>query len=79
MPAWPIAGAALAFALAVAPAHAQQARSFVSAALGNDANAPNCLRTAPCKTFQVAHDNTLANGEITVLKRATNHRGSSTQ
>src|SRR5262249_44445585 len=32
-----------------------------------DANAPNCVRLAPCKTFQTAHDNTLANGEITVL------------
>jgi len=56
----------IALGLNVAPAHAQQSRSFVSG-LGNDANAPNCLRTAPCRTFQVAHDNTLANGEITVL------------
>jgi len=47
-------------------AHAQQARSFVSG-LGSDTNAPNCVRTAPCRTFQVAHDNTLTNGEITVL------------
>jgi hypothetical protein len=50
----------------IAPAEAQQARSFVSG-LGNDANAPNCTRTAPCRTFQKAHDNTLSNGEITVL------------
>jgi len=63
----PFAGALiLAAGLGVAPVHAQQARSFVSG-LGNDANAPNCTRTAPCRTFQAAHDNTLANGEITVL------------
>jgi hypothetical protein len=35
--------------------------------LGNDAHAPNCTRAAPCRTFQVAHNSTLANGEITVL------------
>jgi len=58
--------ALLALVLAAVPANAQQARSFVSG-LGNDANAPNCTRTAPCRTFQTAHDNTLANGEITVL------------
>jgi len=51
---------------ALSAADAQQARSFVSG-LGNDGNAPNCTRTAPCRTFQVAHDNTLTNGEITVL------------
>src|SRR5262249_14023927 len=52
--------------VSAAPAHAQLARSFVSG-LGNDANAPNCARTTPCRTFQVAHDNTLPLGEITVL------------
>jgi hypothetical protein len=56
----------LALGLNGAPAQAQQSRSFVSG-LGSDLNAPNCTRTAPCRTFQVAHDNTLANGEITVL------------
>jgi hypothetical protein len=56
----------VALGISVVPAHAQQARSFVSG-LGNDGNAPNCTRTAPCRTFQVAHDNTLANGEITVI------------
>src|SRR5215472_9793769 len=61
-----LAACLLALAAHSAPAHAQQARSFVSG-LGNDGNAPNCVRTAPCRTFQVAHDNTLANGEITVL------------
>jgi len=55
-----------AFGLA-APAKAQLARSFVSAEIGNDANVPNCSRTAPCRTFQAAHDNTLAQGEVTVL------------
>jgi len=58
---------ALAFGVSVLPAEAQQARSFVSNALGNDGNAPNCLRNAPCRTFQVAHDNTLNFGEITIL------------
>jgi len=61
-----LAACLLALAAHSAPVHAQQARSFVSG-LGNDGNAPNCIRTAPCRTFQVAHDNTLANGEITVL------------
>jgi len=58
---------ALAFGMSVLPAEAQQARSFVSNAVGNDGNAPNCLRNAPCRTFQVAHDNTLNFGEITIL------------
>src|SRR5215471_10274526 len=57
--------AAMAFALPAAPASAQLARTFVSAATGNDAN--NCDRPTPCRTFQHAHDQTLANGEITVL------------
>src|SRR5262245_2507181 len=59
-------GTLIALAISNAPAHAQNARSFVSG-LGNDANAPNCSRTAPCRTFQVAHDSTLASGEISVL------------
>jgi hypothetical protein len=66
-PALPAAIAlSLALGLMAAPAHAQQARSFVSG-LGNDATAPNCTRTAPCRTFQAAHDSTFANGEITIL------------
>src|SRR5215468_6898981 len=65
-PSLAISAALVALALNAAPSHAQQARSFVSG-LGSDTNAPNCVRTAPCRTFQVAHDNTLANGEITVL------------
>src|SRR5262249_1761824 len=46
-------------------AQAQLARTFVAAANGNDG--ANCDRLTPCRTFQRAHDNTLANGEITVL------------
>src|SRR5215471_10634989 len=65
-PSMAISAALVALALNAAPSHAQQARSFVSG-LGSDTNAPNCVRTAPCRTFQVAHDNTLANGEISVL------------
>ena len=57
-------GLLLALGLHVAPAQAQLARTFVSS-LGNDAN--DCGRPTPCRTFQRAHDNTLANGEITVL------------
>jgi len=56
----------IALAVSIAPAHAQQARSFVSG-LGSDLNAPNCTRTAPCRTFQTAHNNTIPSGEITVL------------
>src|SRR5262249_15668315 len=44
---------------------AQLARTFVSAATGNDAN--DCNRLTPCRTFQVAHDKTFDQGEITVL------------
>src|SRR5262249_61977328 len=58
------AGALGLAALQVATPHAQIARTFVSS-LGNDAN--DCNRVTPCRTFQQAHDNTLAAGEITVL------------
>jgi hypothetical protein len=47
------------------PAKAQLARTFVSAARGNDAN--DCNRPTPCRTFQAAHDKTFDQGEITVL------------
>jgi hypothetical protein len=56
----------LGLGLNAAPAQADQARSFVSG-LGSDTNAPDCTRAAPCRTFQTAHDHTLANGEIAVL------------
>src|SRR5262245_47381452 len=48
-----------------APAQAQLARTFVSAAIGNDAN--DCSRVTPCRTFQAAHDKTFDQGEVTVL------------
>src|SRR5262245_23455847 len=48
----------------IVPAEAQFARTFVSS-LGNDGN--DCNRLTPCRTFQRAHDQTLALGEITVL------------
>ena len=54
----------LALGMLAAPAQAQLARTWVSS-LGNDAN--DCNRSTPCKTFQRAHDNTLALGEISVL------------
>jgi len=56
---------ALAAVCCAAPAHAQLARTFVSAATGNDAN--DCNRLTPCRTFQRAHDNTFDQGEVTVL------------
>jgi hypothetical protein len=55
----------LALGLSAAPAHAQLARTYVSSVNGNDAN--DCNRLTPCRTFQVAHNKTLPNGEITVL------------
>jgi hypothetical protein len=55
----------LGLGLPVAPAYAQLARTYVSAKVGNDGS--DCNRLTPCRTFQVAHDKTLANGEITVL------------
>jgi len=54
----------LALGLHISPAEAQLARTFVSS-FGNDSN--GCNRMTPCRTFQRAHDNILANGEITVL------------
>src|SRR5919199_6894899 len=61
----PCLGALLALALGASPAQAQLARTFVSAANGNDAN--DCNRATPCRTFQTAHDKTFDQGEITVL------------
>src|SRR5262249_17180513 len=62
----PLAGFAvlLTLCMVAAPAQAQLARTFISS-LGNDAN--DCQRLTPCRTFQGAHDKTLANGEITLL------------
>ncbi len=56
--------ALLAFCLHVASAQAQYVRTCVSAN-GNDANTCHCNQ--PCRTFQRAHDQTLSDGEVTVL------------
>ena len=50
--------------LAIAPAHAQATRTWVSG-VGNDANP--CSRTAPCKTWAGAISKTAAGGEIDAL------------
>ena len=55
----------IAAGLCLAPAHAQLARTFVSAVTGDDSS--NCDRPTPCRTFQVAHDKTFDQGEVTVL------------
>jgi len=39
--------------------------TYVRAEIGD--NGGDCNRLTPCKTFQVAHDKTFPNGEITVL------------
>jgi len=56
--------ALLGFSFHVASAQAQYVRTCVSAN-GNDANTCHC--TQPCRTFQRAHDQTLSDGEVTVL------------
>jgi hypothetical protein len=50
--------------LAIAPAHAQATRTWVSG-VGDDANP--CSRTAPCKTWAGAISKTAAGGEIDAL------------
>ena len=50
--------------LAIAPAHAQATRTWVSG-VGDDANP--CSRTAPCKTWPGAISKTAAGGEIDAL------------
>ena len=57
-------GALLVAGLAIAPAHAQATRTWVSG-VGDDANP--CSRTAPCKTFAGAISKTAVGGEICVL------------
>lgn len=42
-------------------------RTFVSAARGRDSNAPTCGPATPCRSFQVAIDNTDVGGEVVVL------------
>src|SRR5438128_2210105 len=52
----------------VASAQAQLVRTCVSMAKGNNANSASfCHCTTPCRTFDVAHANTLPDGEITVF------------
>src|SRR6202050_13350 len=57
-------GALFVAGLAIAPAHAQATRTWISG-VGDDANP--CSRTAPCKTFAGAISKTTAGGEIDVL------------
>jgi hypothetical protein len=59
-----LVGALFLAGLAIAPAHAQATRTWVSG-VGDDANP--CSRTAPCKTFAGAISKTSAFGEINVL------------
>src|ERR1700683_2759930 len=54
-------GALFVVGLAIAPAHAQATRTWVSG-VGDDANP--CSRTAPCKTFAGAISKTATGGEI---------------
>ena len=58
---------ALAAMLPAVSAQAQNARSFVSST-GSDSN--NCTLATPCRTLQVAFNNTNAGGEIDVLNTA---------
>src|SRR5215813_5924406 len=68
---WTVLRVALAAMLSIAfnatTASAQPTRVFV-AAQGSDGNA--CTFTAPCRTFQKAHDTVAAGGEIDVLDPA---------
>jgi hypothetical protein len=57
-------GALFVVGLAIAPAHAQATRTWISG-VGDDANP--CSRTAPCKTFAGAISKTATGGEIDVL------------
>jgi hypothetical protein len=51
--------------LTVAAAQAQYVHTCVSAAAGNDGNTCHCSQ--PCRTFARAHDQTLSDGQVTVL------------
>jgi hypothetical protein len=57
-------GALFVVGLAIAPAHAQATRTWISG-VGDDANP--CSRTAPCKTFAGAISKTATGGEIDAL------------
>src|SRR5437763_14474507 len=57
------------FGLYAGPAAAQLTTTFVSEARGDNANP--CTFVAPCRSFQVAHDHTFPDGQITVLDPGT--------
>src|SRR5580704_2245961 len=57
-------GALFVAGLAIAPAHAQATRTWISG-VGDDVNP--CSRTAPCKTWAGAISKTTAGGEIDAL------------
>jgi len=59
-----LVGALFVAGLAIAPAHAQASRTWVSG-VGDDANP--CSRTAPCKTWPGAISKTATGGEIDAL------------
>ena len=60
-------GATLLVSVALCSTAQAQSRTFVSG-VGSDANA--CTRTAPCRTFQKAHDTVAAGGEVVALDAA---------
>src|SRR5262245_50001375 len=60
-----VIAALIGLCLPALPVQAQFARTFVSAAGGDDGN--DCSRATPCRTFQGAHDKTIDQGEIIVL------------
>ena len=64
MKCFSLAAGVIALGFIWSPAQAQNARSFVS---GHGADTNNCTLAAPCRTFQHAHDQTNAGGEIDVL------------
>jgi hypothetical protein len=57
----------LALGLGLAPASADIPRSFISA---NGVDTNDCSRPSPCRRLQVAHDKTVAGGEINMLDPA---------
>jgi hypothetical protein len=59
-----LVGALFVIGLAIAPAHAQATRTWISG-VGDDGNP--CSRTAPCKTFAGAISKTASGGEINCL------------
>jgi hypothetical protein len=61
------AGVLLALGMACAPAQAGATRTWVS---GKGSDSGPCALASPCRTFQYAHDQTAAGGEINVLDPA---------